>query len=265
MKKLIGRRFNQLRHSTSVLSILFILCSQTVYADIRLPAIISDNMVLQQKSKVKLWGWAAPGERVTIKAGWLKGTQTVLADHSGNWLVTVSTIAAGGGPYAITFNGSNTIEVKNVLLGEVWFCSGQSNMAYTMAKGPFFWELGVNDYEQEVEKVDNPKIRMFTVQYARAESPVADVKGDWHLANPKNARQFSALAWYFGRELNAKTGYPVGLINTSWGGTPAESWMKKEVLEEDPDLKVILDRYQENLKSYPKDFAQYKETLQRVR
>jgi sialate O-acetylesterase len=262
MINLIGVHFNSLRHGTSALSVLFILCIQTVYADVKLPAIISDNMVLQQKSKVKLWGWAAPGERVTIIAGWRKSPQIVLANKSGNWLVSIPTIAAGGGAYTITFKATNTIDVKNVLLGEVWFCSGQSNMEFTLAKSPIFWETGVNNFEKEVLKVNNPNIRMFTVQHAKADSSLADVKGDWLLANPKNAQLFSAVAWYFGRELNVKTGYPIGLINTSWGGTPAESWTKKEVLEADPELKVILSRYQENLKSYPQDFAQYKVKLQ---
>lgn len=226
------------------------------FANVRLPALIADNMMLQQKTKAALWGWATPGEHIVITAGWLKAPITVIADKQGNWLANITTTAAGG-PYTLTFKANNTIEIKNVLLGEVWICSGQSNMEFTIAKGPRSWEAGVNNYEEEVAKINNPKIRMFTVEEVASDSLKKDTKGEWQEANPQNARLFSAIAYYYGREIFEKTGFPVGFINSTWGGTPAESWTKKEVLLSEPDLKVMVDRFEKQRADYPQAMKQY--------
>lgn len=244
---------------TQVLCLLLFISACT-FANIRLPALIADNMMLQQKTKVTLWGWASPGEKVQITAGWLKTPVSTVAGNNGNWAVVIPTIAAGG-PYSLTFRASNAITVKNVLLGEVWICSGQSNMEFTIAKGPRSWETGVNDYEQEVAKINNPKIRMFTVEEVATDSLKKDTKGEWQEANPQNARYFSAIAYYYGREIFEKTGFPVGFINSTWGGTPAESWTRKDVLKTDPDLKVMVDRFEKQQADYPRAMKDYETAL----
>lgn len=235
---------------------LLLFVSACVFANVSLPALIADNMMLQQKTNVTLWGWASPGEKVEIAAGWLKAPVSIVADKKGDWTVNIPTIAAGG-PYTLTFKASNTITVKNVLLGEVWICSGQSNMEFTIAKGPRSWESGVNNYEEEVAKINNPKIRMFTVEEVATDTPKKDTKGEWQEANPQNARLFSAIAYYYGREIFEKTGFPVGFINSTWGGTPAESWTRKEVLETDPDLKIMVDRFEKQRADYPQAIKNY--------
>lgn len=242
------------------LALLFIV-NLFAFANVKLPSIISDNMVLQQKSTVTLWGWASPGERVEITGSWSKWAVNTKADAKGNWKVQLKTRAAGNTPYTITFKAANTIEVKNVLFGEVWLCSGQSNMQFTIAKGPYGWETGVNNYEAEVAKINNPLIREYTVNKNISDTLVRDTKGDWQEANPKNARLFSAVAYYYAKEIFDKTGFPIGIINSTWGGTPAETWTKKEVLQSDADLNVILTRYENDLKNYPQDKEKYQADL----
>jgi sialate O-acetylesterase len=240
---------------------LLFLGSTPAFADIKLPAIIADGMVLQQKSEVTLWGWATPGEDVHITTGWAKNAINTKADKNGDWKLEVATPAADKIAYSITFKGNNTITLKNVLLGEVWLCSGQSNMEFTIAKGPAGWKTGVNDFETEVAKINNPNIRMYTVKQTMGDTLLKDTQGNWQEANPQNARLFSAVAYYYGRELFDKLNVPIGLINSTWGGTPAESWTKKEVLKADPDLNVILDRYQKKVDNYPQDLQKYETAL----
>ncbi len=228
-------------------------------AAIKLPAIITDNMVLEQRSKVTLWGWAAAAEPITVQCSWTPTPVRVTADKEGAWKVAVKTVAAGG-PYTITFKGSNQITVKNVLLGEVWLCSGQSNMEFPLGKQTG-WRSGVFNYEQEVAKANDPQLRLFTVKQEVADAPLQDVSGSWQACNPQTVAGFSAVAYYFGRELRKATGYPVGLIHASWGGTPAESWVRKEVLSADKELSPILDRYESAVKNYPDAVQQYKKAL----
>ncbi len=244
--------------SALALLLLMACCS---FADIKLPAIIADNMVLQQRSKVTLWGWASPGENVQVSCGWNKAAVNIKADQKGAWKIAIPTPPANKAAYTLTFKGNNTIEVKNVLIGEVWLCSGQSNMEFTIAKGPRPWETGVNNYEEEVAKINNPNIREFTVDEVAADSVKTDAKGEWQGADPKNARLFSAVAYYFAREIFEKTGFPIGLINSTWGGTPAESWTSKAVLQADPDLNTIIINFQQKVSGYPQEVQNYQAAL----
>jgi sialate O-acetylesterase len=242
--------------------VVFLLISfGCAFADIKLPAIIADNMVLQQKAKVTLWGWAEPGEDVEVLRSWAKAAMTTKADEKGNWKISIATPAANGISYTLTFKGKNTIEVKNVLMGEVWLCSGQSNMEFTLAKGPQSWETGVNDYEMEVAKVNNPKIRMYTVKQTASDTALNNTKGNWQEANPQNARMFSAVAYYYAREIFEKTGIPIGLINSTWGGTEAEVWTRKDILQADPDLNIIVEHWDERVKNYPQELKKYEAAL----
>ncbi|MBC6698588.1 sialate O-acetylesterase [Hymenobacter puniceus] len=235
---------------TGFLSALLLAGAHTALADVTLPALITDNMVLQQKSEVALWGWAAPGEAVTVTAGWAKKPVQATADAQGNWLVRVLTTKAGG-PYSLTVQGHNKLTVSNVLLGEVWLCSGQSNMAFPLAKGAAKWMTGVLNEAEVVPKATQPTLRMFTVAQRVSDEPQRDVQGSWVVCSPQTVGNFSAVAYFFGQEIQAKTGVPVGLIHSSWGGTPAESWTRREVLDQNPTLRPILTRYADGLTQRP--------------
>lgn len=247
---------------------MLLIFSSSLFADVKLPGLFTDNMVLQQDTLVTLWGWADPGEKVEVRGSWSQTAEHATADEQGNWKVRVKTLKAGGGPYTLTFKGNNNIKIKNILLGEVWICSGQSNMHFPVAPiENSGWATGVVNYEEEIRKADYPAIRMFTVARKVADEPQKDVEGEgeWQVCSSSTVGDFSAVAYFFARELHEKTGLPVGLINTSWGGTPAEGWTQKEVLESEPDFRPILERYKEAVANYPEAFEAYKEELEQWR
>ncbi|MGY2132922.1 sialate O-acetylesterase [Hymenobacter sp. HD11105] len=237
-------------HLRHLLLLLLFALASPAWANIKLPALMTDNMVLQQKTTVALWGWADPGEAVTVTASWQKAPQKATADAQGNWQVRIPTDKAGG-PHIITFQGKNRLVVSNVLLGEVWLCSGQSNMNFPIAKGPSNWMTGVVNEAEVVPKAKYPAIRMFTVPQKVADTPQLDTEGSWVVCSPETVGSFSAVAYFFGQEIHEKTKVPVGLIHSSWGGTPAESWTRKDVLENNPDLRPILTRYDQGLTQRP--------------
>jgi sialate O-acetylesterase len=245
------------------LFILFILSVANLisYATIKLPAIISNNMVLQQKSKVALWGWADAGEKIFITTSWNNKTTDVTADANGKWITYVKTEAAGG-PYTIRFKAGNEITIENVLLGEVWLASGQSNMEFFVAKTRSSSYTGVINYEQEIQSANYPNIRQIDVANKNAGEPQQDFKGDWKICSPKTVDTFSAVAYYFALQIHKATGYPVGIINSTWGGTAAESWTKKEVLTADADLAVTVNRYDSLVKIYPDVLAKYNTSME---
>lgn len=246
------------------LSSLAILISFVSAAQVKLPAIISDGMVLQQNSNVALWGWAGPGETVTITNSWNRRATTVTADASGKWLTYISTTKAGG-PYQLSFKASNQINVENILLGEVWLASGQSNMEFFIGKTPNPSYTGIHNYADVIKDPEHPDIRQIDVPNKVADSPQNDFKGVWKLCTTKTIDTFSAVAYFFAREINKATGFPVGIINATWGGTPAESWTKKEVLQNDKDFVPILERYQKALDVYPTENEKYRKALEQWR
>ncbi|MBC6988193.1 sialate O-acetylesterase [Hymenobacter sp. BT491] len=248
--------------SLRILLTASILASTTAaFANVTLPALITDNMVLQQKANAALWGWADPGEAITVSASWAKTPVKAVADAQGNWLVRVPTTKAGG-PYTLTIQGKNTLKINNILLGEVWLCSGQSNMAFPVTKRPNSGSYtGVINAEEVIPKANYPTIRMFTVQTKTGDTPQRDVQGNWVACSPQTVGDFSAVAYFFAKEVQEKTHFPIGLINSSWGGTPAESWTRKEVLEKDPDLQPILARYERGLTTIEQDRETYKAQL----
>jgi sialate O-acetylesterase len=215
------------------LSAFFLFCL-TLSANVSLPSVFGDNMVLQQKSDVKIWGWAKTWERVTIKAEWMKEELSVVADNQGTWSITFPTPSAGG-PYKMTISGFNRIEFNNVLIGEVWLCSGQSNMEWSARSG-------IINAEEEIKNADYPQIRLFSVYHSTSKFPQEHLTGQWSECNPETMQSFSVVAYFFARKLNRELGIPVGLINSSWGGTPAEAWMPEEVISGDPVLKEAASR-----------------------
>lgn len=229
-------------------------------AQIKLPAIISDNMILQQNSKVALWGWAQPAEKITITNTWNKKSTTVTTDASGKWLTYIATTKAGG-PYQLSFRASNLIEVKNILLGEVWLASGQSNMEFFIGKMRNPSYNGVINHDEVMKDANHPDIRTIDVPNKVADEPQTNFNSEWKICSANTVDTFSAVAYFFAREINKATGFPIGIINATWGGTPAESWTKKEVLQSDSDLNQILVRYQKAVDVFPEENQKFKVEL----
>ncbi|PWJ55919.1 sialate O-acetylesterase [Dyadobacter jejuensis] len=198
-------------------------------AEIKLPAIVSSNMILQRNAKVVLWGWADPQERITIQASWLKGRLRVQADQDGHWRQEVQTTNSKA-PQTIQLKGNNSdINLDNILFGEVWLCSGQSNMQQPVTGyngQPTFGTI------EAVTHGSNPNLRLFTVKRVGAKTPLEDVKEytAWQQASPDNVGEFSAVGYYFGQQLQQVLDVPVGIIHTSWGGSIVEAWMSNETL-----------------------------------
>jgi sialate O-acetylesterase len=239
---------------------LGVLICMSAQAEIKLPSLVSDGMVLQQGLKLKIWGNADPGERISVSFDGAKGSTAT--DNSGKWMVQLGPFTAGG-PYTMTIVGKNTITLHDVLVGEVWICSGQSNMEMTVGPGdtPGLYAYhnmpGVKDYQQALATADYPKIRLFTVTKAVANAPLTDVQGHWLMARAETVNDFSAVGYFFGRELFNTLHVPIGLIHASWGGTIAEAWMSRATVESDPDFKYSLDRDKFLLATYPKVFQNF--------
>lgn len=215
------------------LAALFVVATAT--AEVRLPAFFGDNMVLQQQSDARLWGWAAPNKKVTVKASWSEQTYATRADKEGRWKIEVPTPEAGG-PYEVTISDGEALTLSNVMLGEVWICSGQSNMEMPM-KG--FKNQPVENGNLDAAKGTNPNIRLFTVKRNAKIEEVEDVTGAWNEAKPLSIRDFSATAYYFGRMIEAELQVPVGLICVAWGGSACEAWMTQEMLAAFPQVKLL--------------------------
>jgi len=231
-------------------ALLSLLSVTSTLANVSVPSLIGDNMVLQQGKKVRIWGSALPNERITVILD--KHTASAIADANGHWQTFFGPLKAGG-PFVLTISGSNTLSFKNVLVGEVWVCSGQSNMEWPL--------INSKDGADAVTQANFPEIRLFTVQKTTSASRLDDVQGHWVVTTPDQAGQFSAVGYFFGRELYQKLKVPVGLIHTSWGGTPAEAWTSREALAAATDLQPILDRYQEGLKAIPQQKQEYERRL----
>jgi sialate O-acetylesterase len=226
------------------------LFAAIAHADVRLPAVISDHMVLQQETPANVWGWAEPGEKVTVKfAG--KSAESA-ADPAGKWSVKLDDLKAGE-TGDLTVAGKNTLTVKDVAVGEVWICSGQSNMEWTVVKS--------KDAATEIPAANYPKLRMFTVQKSAKAEPQEDVTGKWDVCTPETVGAFSAVGYFFGRKLHDTLQQPVGMIHTSWGGTPAEHWTPKPILAADPDFKPAFDAWEKKVADYPKAKEAYDEAM----
>lgn len=216
------------------LGLLLALITSTALADVKLPALFSDGLVFQQGKPLAVWGWAAPDEDVSVRfAG---QTQVTRTDLDGKWRVTLDPVPANAQPQDMTVAGKNTVTVKNLLVGEVWVCSGQSNMQWMVSQAA--------NAQQEIAAASFPQIRMFNVERATSQTPLDDVKGSWKEANAQNVGQFSAVGYFFGRHLHQVLKVPVGLINTSWGGTRIEAWTSRESLEERPCAAQMLSDWE---------------------
>ena len=231
--------------------------SATATAAVKLPALISDNMVLQQDRPVGISGTADPGEVVTVSIA--QQDRTVTADANGQWRVELAPLKPGG-PFDMTVAGKNTVQVRNILVGEVWVAAGQSNMAMAVQGRPGTSE-GVINADREIAAANYPHLRLFKVQIAVAGKPQPNVQGRWVAASPATVGAFSAVGYFFGRDLQRSLKIPVGIIESSRGGTQAEAWMSEEVLQADPDLKMQADSWRRYSAGFPRALEAYIEQL----
>lgn len=221
-------------------------------ANVTLPRLFGDHMVLQREMNVPVWGKADPGEQVTVSLAGQEKSAT--ADQNGAWRVVFDPISASS-PIEMSVKGKNEIKLKDVLVGEVWVCSGQSNMEWPMTRSA--------NPETEIPAASYPEIRFFNVSPKKRPSrqPMTDVEADWAACTPESAANFSAVGYYFGRHLHKELGVPVGLINVSWGGMPAEAFTDIPVLKSDPELASILTAWDERMAKYPEAKAEYEKRL----
>jgi sialate O-acetylesterase len=200
------------------------------HADVRVPAIVGDHMVLQRDAKVRLWGWADAGEALRVRiAG---QTLATTADAAGRWQVQLAPMPAGG-PHTLEISGKNTLRFADILVGEVWVASGQSNMEFPVSRAA--------DAVAETAAARFPRMRLFTVAKATSPTPLDNMRGEWTECSPETVGDFSAVAYFFGRELNRALDVPVGLIHSSWGGTPAEAWTSRGALSAEASLKPMIE------------------------
>jgi hypothetical protein len=232
-------------------------------AQVKLPALVGDNMVLQQNAKVNLWGWASPNEKINIQLGWQTAPIEITAKSDGTWKTAVDTPQGSEKKYNITIEATNKITLHNILIGEVWICSGQSNMYFPVGKEGGTWKTGVKNYEEEIANATYPNIRIFTVLTKASPKPLDDVSGTWAACSPSTVKTFSAVAYFFGRNLYQKLNIPIGLISSSWGGTKAEAWTSQNVLEENPDFLSILETDAKNEKLYQEKLESYYSNLKK--
>lgn len=220
---------------------------------LELHPLVSDGMVLQQNSHTNIWGWSNPGAIVKVKTGW-GASSKVRVNADSTWKITLAT-PSHGGPYTISVkSGKTNIQVKDVLIGEVWLCSGQSNMEMPV-KGWLDVGDSILNSEEEIANANFPKIRMFTVKKSLAFTKQTRCSGHWAVCTPDNVGEFSATAYFFGRKLYKELGVPVGLIHSSWSGSPAEGWTEAKMLEDVVGFKDIQSRLKASEEAY--DSYQY--------
>ncbi|NQT53315.1 hypothetical protein HQ576_14755, partial [bacterium] len=240
-----------MRRRVVVVFALVALVAVPALADVKLPAILGSNMVVQQGRELPIWGWAEPGEDVAVTLGDAKATAKAGAD--GKWLIRLPAQKAGG-PVDIVVAGKNTLTLTNVLVGEVWACSGQSNMAMTVSRSA--------NAQKEAAAANYPNIRLFSVRRVTApDGPKDDCEGSWVACDPKTAPGFSAVGYFFGRKIHQALGVPVGLINTSWGGTPAEAWTEASFLKGEV-LDPIHVRWQQVKENHPKAMEEHSKKVE---
>jgi sialate O-acetylesterase len=220
----------------------------TAKAEVTLPKVFSSHMVLQRDMPIHIWGDAAPGEQITVD---LHGsTNTATTDNLGRWSLRLPSQSAGG-PYTLTIHGTNTLQLEDILIGDLWIASGQSNMEMPLAGFP--GSSVVKDADKEITAANYPQIRLLLVEKDTADYPLEDVKAvtGWSQCTPETAKNFSAVAYFFARALQQKEHVPIGLIDTTWGGTPAEAWTSLDALGADASLMPVFSARAEKMDREP--------------
>ena len=245
-----GRQLNDIRKRVCICVFLLCCVVTAAQADIRLPALIGHHMVLQRGVEVPVRGWAEPGERVTVDFnGQSERTRT---GSTGRWEVKLDPMKAGG-PYDMTVRGNNTIVLYNILIGDVWVCSGQSNMEWPV-------KYSANP-EQEIRAGNHPKIRLFEVEKDGAVELQEDVMGQWQECTSHTVGDITAVGYYFGRELMNELDIPIGIVQSAWGGTAIKQWISRAAFESDTKISHVLNGYEQILDEKPDAIETYYETL----
>ncbi len=225
-----------------------LFCTLTVprllRADVRLPMLFSDHAILQRDQELTVWGWADAGENVAVRLGASKSQTS--ADGAGRWAVKLAAQPVSLAALTMIVEGNNRIEVRDILLGDVWLCSGQSNMEFP---------LGACDAGEDIQAASLPLIRQFGVELNFAQTPQTDVKGQWTICSPQTAAGFTAVGFYFARRVHTETGVPIGLLRSSVGGTNIECWMSQDTLLNTPELEPYAKIMRESLADYQKELA----------
>ncbi len=245
-----------MKRITYLALLLFIhgfLSVQDSYGQVKLPALFNDNMVLQQKTDAPVWGWASPGEKITVRASWEEESRKTLADKSGHWLVRIPTPGAGG-PFSLSVEGKSSITIKNIMIGEVWICSGQSNMQKQM--GFRNGQKPIINFAGEIAGAKHPGIRLFQVGRQPSDTELDNCEGNWLECSPENVIDFSAVGYFFGKYLEESLSVPIGLIQTTVGGTPAEAWMSERAMKQGK-YQGIYEDWATWKKDYPADSLDY--------
>ncbi|MBN8732170.1 MAG: sialate O-acetylesterase [Acidobacteria bacterium] len=232
--------------------ILFLLSLCTaVFADVRLPALIGDHMLLQRDVPLRIWGWADPGEQVSVTL--LGQTSTAAATPEGKWEVYFTPVTAQSSPTTIAIKGKNQITIQDVLVGEVWVGSGQSNMQWTVKNS--------TNAAAEIAAANYPQMRIFQVALKTSETPLDDVEGKWEVCSPEMIPEVSAVGYFFSRELHKHLKVPVGFIRSAWGGTPVQAWTRLSLIEADPSMHWVLSNWRDILAKYPAAKERYDKAL----
>ena len=222
-----------------------------VLANVTPASLFKDHMVLQYNMADPIWGTANAGEKITVKIA--NQVHSATTDSNGNWLIRLNKLTTGG-PYTLIIKGKNIITINDVYAGEVWLCSGQSNMDMTVAREDRYW-CGVFHEKEEVAAANYPLIRIFDADFSPAATPQTDVSGKWELVSPQTVGHMSAAAYFFARDLQEKIKLPIGLITTAYGASTAEAWTRVDALAKDTLFKKLLDNYKDKLAKYVTDTA----------
>jgi sialate O-acetylesterase len=217
---------------------------------VKLASPFTDHMVLQRDMSVPVWGTAGAGQEVTVRFN--GQTVKATANAAGHWTAKLAPMSAGGPREMKVAAGGGSVKLADVYVGEVWLCSGQSNMDFTLDRTPRFYFAGARNATAEIAAAKYPKIRMFSGFWTKAYEPQATIEGTWKICTPKNAREFSAIGYFFARDLQkALGGVPVGILTETYGASTAEAWIRREALESVPELKPMLDRFDAKVKAFP--------------
>jgi len=231
--------------------IALLLTPAILFADLKMPGIFKDDMIVQRDKSVPVWGCADAGSEITVELAGQK--KTIKAGNDGKWMIFLKAMKASAEPQVMTITssiGNQKSEIKNILIGDVWICSGQSNMGMTVN--------GCENAKEEIEKSHNPLLRQFAVDHRPSMKPEADCNGKWEIANTNTTGGFTATGYFFAREIQKNLKIPVAIINTSWGGTPAEAWTSREALVADPDLKEPMEKQIDDMATYPERLEKFK-------
>lgn len=244
----------RLRFLIPALCLLPVLSASRAHAELKMSSIFGDHMVLQQKQPVHIWGWTAPSQSVSVS--FADQTAETTANGDGRFDVMLDPVKAGG-PYKLTVQADQTRTFTDVLVGEVWLCSGQSNMQWSVRQA--------NDPDLEIRTANFPNIRLITVPQVGTQEPQYDFKGQWQACSPETVPDFSAVGYFFGRQLHQTLDVPVGLIDNAWGGSAAEAWVRRDLLQGQEIYQPLLDRWKEIEANFDYDaqVAAYRQRLKK--